>query len=158
MDVKRAISELERAGLSSTYTPEASSEPPGTVLHQEPAPRSRVEKGTQVSLIYAVPAEKVRPQVRIVCTDEKERPLAEELAKYLGGLKLPGASFTTALAKPGHLAPGKLFYSSNDQAKLASEIASRSGDYLGKRSGYKLRIDMELDPDVARGGLILTLP
>lgn len=164
MDLRKAMAILQKAGLDLARKPEPSKAAQHTVLRQEPPPGKRVEKGTQITLVYAIPIEDRLPDgidrtiVYIWYNDETERTTAEKLAIDLRGLQLPGTVFRVGLAKRGPL-PGKLFYASRStQAKLASTIARRSGDFLSQVTGREVRIQMVLDPDVAESGLILTLP
>ncbi|HKH49315.1 MAG TPA: PASTA domain-containing protein [Thermoanaerobaculia bacterium] len=160
---REALKTLQDVGFEVTRQTEPSQAAQYTVLRQEPAAGSRVEKGTKISLVYAVPIESPPPDragqtvVSIWYNDEGERPMAEKLAAALGDLRLRGVAFRVSPAKPGRPA-GKLFYASRDQARMAREIASRSGDFLGKSTGRRVSIQMNLDPDVAGSGLVLILP
>jgi hypothetical protein len=159
-----ALKTLQDAGFAVTRRTEPSQATQNTVVRQEPAAGKRVEKGTQVTLVYAIPIKDRLPDkvdrtiVYIWYNDEAERTTAEKLAIDLRGLQLPGTVFRVGLAKRGPL-PGKLFYASRStQAKLANTIARRSGDFLSQVTGREVRIQMVLDPDVAESGLILTMP
>ena len=163
-DLKDAMTLLQNAGLSLNRKSEPSKEAKYTVLRQEPAAGKRVEKGTQVTLVYAVPSADRPPDpvartvVNVWYNDEAERPTAGELATFLRGL-FPEADLRIRLGRPGKLKTGKVYYASRDaQGKLASAIASRSGEFLSKATGGEVRIQIVHDPAVAENSLILTLP
>jgi hypothetical protein len=162
-DVKKAMETLRGAGFGFTRRSEQSAETKFKVLRQEPAAGSRVEKGTKVTLIYAFPAEDREPAegrtaaetttVFIHYAGEADQAMAEDLESYLRGLGMRGESRLSR-----RLETGKLFYPSESQAELARSIAGRSGSWLSDRYGRRVRIETELNPRVARNGLILTLP
>ena len=60
-----AQSELQAAGLDSEVTEQETTQPPGTVMTQDPASGTSVQKGTTINLTVA----KARPEVPDVTTD-----------------------------------------------------------------------------------------
>lgn len=165
MDVQRAMDTLRGAGFELRRKSEKSAETKHKVLRQEPAAGSRVDKGTQVTLFYAVPVADTVPDrvgrtttVFIHYADAADRTAADGLEVYLRGLTgLRGASYKTLLSKRG-LEAGKLFYSSESQADLARSIAGRSGYWLSQTYNRKVVIEAKLDPRVARSGMVLAMP
>ncbi|HEX6024267.1 MAG TPA: PASTA domain-containing protein, partial [Solirubrobacter sp.] len=71
-----AEQQLSALGLTADVTEEESARPPGTVLRQDPAPGTSVDKGAAVSLVVA----KERPQVPDVTTGN---PTVEEATQTL---------------------------------------------------------------------------
>jgi hypothetical protein len=165
MDLQRAMDVLRGAGFELRRQSEQSVETKYKVLRQEPAARSRVDKGTEVLLVYAIPVTEMPPDrvgrtttVFIHYADAADRTAADGLEAYLRGLTgLRGASYKSLLSKRGQ-EPGKLFYSSESQADLAKSIAGRSGYWLSQTYDRKVVIEAKLDPRVARTGMVLTIP
>ncbi len=71
-----AEAQLEQAGLRADVTEEENTQPPGTVMKQDPPSGTQVEKGASVKLVVA----KARPQVPDVTTDN---PTVEEATATL---------------------------------------------------------------------------
>jgi len=161
VSAKKAMDILHRAGFEFTAQREPSKEAPDTVLRQEPAAGSRAEKGTRVTIIYAVPVQdrvpdRVGQTTVYILADKADQGTAEKLVSLLRGLKLP-AEYRISPPK-SDLKPGKLFYSSPEQADLAKTIAGRAGDWLWKASGLKVHIAVELDLRVRKDAMLLTMP
>jgi len=150
-DIRQATETLLSAGFEIARQKEPSAEAWNKVLRQKPAAGSRVEKGTQVTLVYAPGT-----TVEIHYAAEADRTTAEGLASHLRGLGLQGTDYRVLLSNRG-LATGKLFYSSKEQADLAKTIAGRSRTWLSKTYDRRVRLKAELDPDVARTELIITI-
>jgi len=157
MDVRQAMDTLRGADLEFTRRSEPSTETQNKVLRQEPAAGSRVEKGTQITLVYATGTTSTRTTVYIHYADEADRETAEGLASYLRGLSLPGIDYSVMLSKRGE-AMGKLFYPSEGSADLARTIAGRSGSWLSKTYNHRVHIEPELNPKIRGTALWLTMP
>jgi TIR domain-containing protein/PASTA domain-containing protein len=150
-DIWQATETLLSAGFEIARQKEPSAEAWNKVLRQEPAAGSRVEKRTQVTLVYAPGT-----TVSIHYAAEADRGTAEGLASYLRGLGLQGTDYSVLLSNR-RLATGKLFYASKEQADLAKTIADRSGSWLSQTYHRRVRVKAKLDPDVARTELIITI-
>jgi hypothetical protein len=157
MDVRQAMDTLRAAGLEFTRRSEPSTETQNQVIRQEPAAGSRVEKETQVTVIYATAPATRGTTVFIHYADERDRRTAEGLASYLRGLGLAGIDYKVLLSNRG-LEPGKVFYSSERLADLAKSIAGHSGSWLSRTYNRRVLIAAELDPKTARTALVLAMP
>jgi hypothetical protein len=158
--VQQAMETIQRAGLRFTRRSEQSSQAEFQVLRQEPEAGSRVEQGTQVTLFYAVPIKDSAPpaqtSVVIYYANEADQKTAEGLVSYLGSLSLRGISYKILQSR--RLEAGKLYYSSEADARLANSIAGRSGTWLSDLYHQPVRIEVEQNSRIARSGLILALP
>jgi TIR domain/PASTA domain len=151
VDIWQATETLLSAGFEIARQKEPSAGVWNKVLRQEPSAGSRVEKRTQVTLVYAPGT-----TVSIHYAAEADRGTAEGLASFLRGLGLQGTEYSVLLSNRG-LATGKLFYASREQADLAKTIADRSGSWLSQTYHRRVRVKAKLDPDVARTELIITI-
>ncbi len=89
MQQDQAEAELKSAGLTSKVIEQETTQPPGTVMKQEPASGGSVPKGTTIELTVA----KARPEVPDVTTGN---PTVEDATRHARAGRLQGAD-----ARPG---------------------------------------------------------
>ena len=157
LDVRQAMDTLRNAGLDFNRKSEPSSETQNKVIRQEPAAGSRVEKGTEVTVVYASAPATRGTIVFIHYADEADQRTAEGLASYLRGLGLEGVDYKVSLSSR-RLEVGKVFYSSEGHADLARTIAGRSGSWLSRTYNRSVLITAEFDPNTSRTALVLAMP
>ena len=88
-----AEAQLQRRGLTAEVTEQETTQPPGTVMEQDPPTGTRVDKGATVKLTVA----KARPEVPDVTTNH---PTEEEATATLAGGRLQGADAHARPTRP----------------------------------------------------------